>query len=96
MTNIWNEYANRKYMPEKLLKYKIDFFKTLFKKFKCDTNKTAIEIGAGHGISSEIFIAIFNKYIATEPNKIMFAKLLELKIINTIILLLKKQILKKL
>ncbi len=79
MTDKWNEYENREYLSEKLLKYKISYFTNLFNKFGYDINKTVIEIGAGHGISSEIFASIFKNYIATEPNKLLFDKLLELK-----------------
>ena len=79
MSKFWDDFGDRGYMSDKLLNYNITYYRDLFEKFECDINKTVIEIGAGHGLSTEIFASIFKKYIAIEPNKVLFNKLSELK-----------------
>lgn len=77
--NIWDNYGEKDYMSLELLNYKILYFNKLFDNFDCDKNELVIEIGAGHGISSQVFSQIFSNYIVTEPNKYLFEKLTELK-----------------
>lgn len=83
MTNlisIWDNFLNEQnYMNKEMLETKICYYSDLFNAFNININTKAIEIGAGHGINTEIFVNIFNDYIATEPNLILFNELKKLK-----------------
>jgi len=76
----WNVWMNKEYYNEELLKEMRNYYKLLFDKLNIDTqNKSAIEIGAGHGITTEVFIPLFKKFTATEPNKFLYDELEKLK-----------------
>ena len=75
----WNCYADRNYKNSELLKEFSEYYKKLFAFYNCG-RESAIEIGAGQGINSEIFIDLFKNYYATEPNKLLFDMLEKLKI----------------
>ena len=48
---LWSAYKSRKYYTAEILNHKISYYTDLFEKLEIDTSdKTAIEIGAGHGI----------------------------------------------
>lgn len=75
----WSSYKNRKYLTEEKLKFYSNFYSQLFDSFKIDTkDQTVIEIGAGHGIFTEVFINFFKKYTAAEPNETLNESLKEL------------------
>ena len=76
MPKDWGFYKDRGYLSKELLNKKITFYTTLFEKFSIDThNQTVIEVGAGHGIMTEVFINLFKNYTAIEPDKTLFNEL---------------------
>lgn len=79
MSDYWNTYGQRQYLEDKLLTTHRNYYINLLEKFDCDIN-SAIEIGAGHGIFTEVFGHIFERYLATEPNEVLFDKLTSLTI----------------
>ena len=80
MPKDWGFYKERGYLSKELLNKKITFYTTLFEKFSIDThNQTVIEVGAGYGIMTEIFINLFKNYTAIEPNKTLFNELKKLQ-----------------
>jgi 16S rRNA A1518/A1519 N6-dimethyltransferase RsmA/KsgA/DIM1 with predicted DNA glycosylase/AP lyase activity len=75
MSDKWITYGNRMYYPTDILERQISYYRTLFESYKINMDEVALEIGAGHGINTEIFLNIFNKYIAIEPSESLFEKL---------------------
>ena len=76
----WDLWKERKYHNDEQLKIFIDYYNLLFNKLNITTqNKSAMEIGAGHGISTEIFVPLFKKFYAIEPNEIFYNELKKLK-----------------
>lgn len=77
----WDSYfEEKKYYDEDTLKHKIEYYSDLFKHFDCKTEiKYVIEIGSGHGKNTEIFVEMFEKYFALEPNNVLLNKLIKLK-----------------
>lgn len=69
--DFWNIYVERPYMTTQMLDVKKHYFNTLLSKFDYKKD-SAIEIGAGQGIYTEVFIDMFQNYLATEPNKMLF------------------------
>ena len=76
----WDRYSERNYFNKSRLDKEISYYNTLFQCFDCNTRElTAIEIGAGHGIHTKIFVNSFKKYFATEPNDSLYGLLENLK-----------------
>ncbi len=74
--NKWSNYKNKEYLSQEILDENKSYYSTLFTKFNIETlNKTAIEIGAGHGMFTEIFINFFKRYSVIEPNNELFNEL---------------------
>lgn len=75
-TNKWSNYKERKYLTDEQLDNHKSFYSKLFEKYNIDTkNQTAIEIEAGHGIHTKVFVDFFKKYSAVEPNEELFEQL---------------------
>lgn len=71
--SIWSNYKDKGYFTKEQLDNHKDFYKTLFTKLEINTqDKTAIEIGAGHGIYTEVFVDLFKRYSAIEPDTTLF------------------------
>ena len=72
----WDAWVHRPYYDSNQLARRVDWFRVLFAKSHIRTaRKSAIEIGAGHGRATHIFVALFAKVIATEPNQILYGQL---------------------
>jgi SAM-dependent methyltransferase len=90
MPKDWSSYNELKYLSKELLNKRITLYTILFEKFNIDThNQTVIEVGAGYGRMTEVFINLFKNYTAIEPDKTLFNELknlqkkyTELKILN--------------
>ena len=79
LTNSTTRFSNRvedyvKYRPH----YPVEIIPVLQQKYNISTNNLVLDIGAGTGISAELFLNAGYKVIAVEPNKEMREKSVEL------------------
>jgi ubiquinone/menaquinone biosynthesis C-methylase UbiE len=78
----WSNWKKNNYYTLEKRNFLIEIYKKFFKFHKINTKKmNIIEMGAGHGIMTLIFINLFNKILAVDPEENLI-KLLNKKIID--------------
>lgn len=75
----WSKYERGHLSDERSERF-FDYFTKVFEMYKCDTkDKTAIEIGAGYGKFTEVFVKFFKTYNAVDPDDTLFERLINIK-----------------